>query len=37
MALDNYTNLIASIADWVNRSDLTAVIPDFVTLAESEF
>jgi len=36
MALDTYTALLASVADWLNRSDLTAVIPDFVTLAESD-
>jgi hypothetical protein len=35
MALDTYTTLQASIADWLNRSDLTAVIPDFVRLAEA--
>jgi len=36
MALDTFTNLKASIADWLNRSDLTNVIPDFITLAESQ-
>lgn len=36
MALDTYAHLQTSIADWLNRSDLTAVIPDFITLAESE-
>ena len=36
MALDTYTNLKTSIADWLNRSDLTAVIPDFITLAEAQ-
>ena len=35
MALANYTDLLASIAGWLNRTDLTAVIPDFVTLAEA--
>lgn len=36
MALDGtYTGLQASIADWVHRSDLTSVIPDFVALAEA--
>ena len=35
MALTNYTELKASIADFLNRDDLTAVIPDFITLAES--
>tara|TARA_R110002012_G_scaffold129521_1_gene281965 strand:+ start:557 stop:1186 length:630 start_codon:yes stop_codon:yes gene_type:complete len=36
MALSNYTELKASIADFLNRDDLTAVIPDFITLAESQ-
>lgn len=35
MALATYTDLLASVATWINRSDLTAVIPDFVALAES--
>lgn len=35
MSLANYTDLVASIASWVNRTDLTSVIPDFVTLAEA--
>lgn len=34
MALATYSDLLASVATWLNRSDLTAVIPDFVTLAE---
>jgi hypothetical protein len=34
MALATYTDLLASVAAWLNRSDLTTVIPDFVTLAE---
>lgn len=36
MALDSWTNLKAEIADWSNRSDLTAVIPTFITLAEAQ-
>lgn len=37
MALDGtYAGLLASVADWLNRSDLTAQIPDFVTLAETK-
>lgn len=36
MALSNYTELKASIADFLNRDDLTAVIPDFITLAEAQ-
>jgi len=34
MSLANYTDLLASVATWLNRTDLTSVIPDFVTLAE---
>jgi hypothetical protein len=36
MALNSYSALKASIADWLNRDDLTAVIPDFISLAESQ-
>ena len=36
MALTNYTGLKASLADFLNRDDLTAVIPDFIALAESQ-
>lgn len=36
MALSNYNDLLASVATWLNRTDLTAVIPDFVTIAESK-
>lgn len=35
MALDSYLNLQASVADWLDREDLAARIPDFVALAES--
>lgn len=35
MSITTYTELKASIATWLNRSDLTAIIPDLVTLAES--
>jgi hypothetical protein len=34
MALANYADLQASIAAWSHRSDLTAIIPDFIVLAE---
>jgi len=37
VALANYTDLKASVADFLNRSDLTSVIPDFVTMAEADF
>lgn len=37
MALDSYSGLLASVAGWLmGRDDLADVIPDFVTLAESE-
>jgi hypothetical protein len=36
MALTTYTELKASIADWLNRTDLTAEIPDFISLAEAQ-
>jgi hypothetical protein len=36
MALTNYTDLQAAIASWMVRSDLTSVIPDFITLFEAE-
>lgn len=32
----NYSDLQSSIANWLNRDDLTSVIPDFIMLAESE-
>jgi len=35
MALDTYSGLKASIANWLDRSDLTEYIPDFIALAES--
>jgi len=36
MALSTYTELKTSIGDWLNRADLTAVIPDFISLAEAQ-
>jgi hypothetical protein len=30
-----FTELKSNIADWLNRSDLTSVIPTFITLAEA--
>lgn len=35
MALANYADLLSSVATWMNRTDLTAIIPDFVTIAEA--
>jgi hypothetical protein len=37
MALDGtYTGLKASVADWLNRQDLTSQIPDFITIGEAQ-
>ena len=35
MSLANYSDLQAGIANWLQRSDLAAIIPDFVTLFEA--
>ena len=34
MALTNYTDLLASMASWADRTDLTSIMPDLVVLAE---
>lgn len=36
MTITNYTNLQSTVADFLNRSDLTSVIPTFVQLAEAQ-
>ena len=36
MALTTYDELKDSIADFLNRDDLTSVIPDFIALAEAD-
>jgi hypothetical protein len=36
VALDTYTNLKVEIAEWLNRQDLTAKIPTFITLLEAQ-
>lgn len=37
MALDGtYAGLQASVADWLNRADLTGAVPDFIALAEAQ-
>lgn len=36
MAISNYTELKSAIADFLNRTDLTSVIPTFISLAESQ-
>lgn len=34
MALGTYSDLQTSVANWLHRTDLTALIPDFITMAE---
>lgn len=36
MAITTYTELKSTIADFLNRDDLTAIIPTFISLAESQ-
>lgn len=36
MALSTYSELQAAVADWLDRSDLTTQIVDFITLAETD-
>ena len=35
MAISTYTELKSAIADWLNRDDLSAVVPTFISLAEA--
>ena len=35
MSFSNYAGLKAAVAAWLNRDDLAAVIPDFITAAEA--
>lgn len=35
MAISTYAELKTAVATWLNRSNLTALIPDFITLAET--
>tara|TARA_R110002126_G_scaffold101090_2_gene232962 strand:+ start:154 stop:333 length:180 start_codon:yes stop_codon:yes gene_type:complete len=37
MALDNYSNLKTSIANFLARDDLTTEIDDFIDLTEADF
>jgi hypothetical protein len=37
MAITSYATLQTSIGDWLNRADLSAVIPDFIALSEAQF
>lgn len=36
MAISTYDELCTSVANWLHRSDLSSVIPDFVRLAEDK-
>jgi hypothetical protein len=36
MALANYSDLQTTVANYLHRSDLTSMIPDFITLAEAK-
>ena len=36
MSIANYSDLQTAIGNWLHRGDLTSVIPDFVSLAESK-
>jgi hypothetical protein len=36
MSLSTYSDLQTSINNWLHRSDLTSVIPDFIALAEAD-
>lgn len=35
--LDNYDELVATVTDYLNRSDLVHVVPTFIRLAETDF
>lgn len=37
MAITTYAELKTAVADWLNRDDLTSVIPNFISLAEAQF
>ena len=37
MAISNYTELKAAVANWLDRDDLTDRIPEFIALAEGRF
>lgn len=37
MSLDNYSQLQATVADWIDRTDLATKIPTFIRLAEAKF
>lgn len=35
MSIDNYTELQSAVSNWLDRSDLTSRIPEFIELAEA--
>ncbi|ANN76807.1 hypothetical protein [Bordetella flabilis] len=37
MAIDTYDGLVATMADWLNRGDLSGAIPSFIALFEADF
>tara|TARA_Y100001963_G_scaffold57810_1_gene80884 strand:+ start:271 stop:888 length:618 start_codon:yes stop_codon:yes gene_type:complete len=37
VAISNFSELKSSIADWLDRDDLTSVIGDYIALAEAQF
>jgi hypothetical protein len=37
MALDTFSELKTTIADYLNRDDLTSIIPSFISIAEAKF
>ena len=37
MAISNYSELQTAVANWLDRDDLTARIPEFIALAEARF
>jgi hypothetical protein len=37
MSLSTYSELQSAIGDWLNRADLSAVIPQFIKMAEARF
>jgi len=36
MSITTYAELKTAVANWLNRTDLTSKIPDFITIAESQ-
>lgn len=36
MAITTYSELKSAVADWLNRSDLTSAIPNFISMAEAQ-